>query len=50
MAVKRRRNTAEDRNASAVNLKETVVKLGHAAAAGQNVAGSITGRVIAIFH
>jgi hypothetical protein len=50
MGVKRWRNTAEDRTASAVILKVALVKLGHAAATSQKVAGSITDGFIGIFH
>jgi hypothetical protein len=49
MGVKRWRNTAEDRTASAVILKVALVKLGHVAATSQKVAGSITDGVIGIF-
>jgi hypothetical protein len=50
MGVKRWRNTAEDRTASAVILKVALVKLGHVAATIQKAAGSITDGVIGIFH
>jgi hypothetical protein len=49
MGVKRWRNTAEDRNALANILKVALVKLGHAAATSQKVAGSVTDGVIRIF-
>jgi len=49
MGVKRWRNTAEDRTASAIVLKVALVKLGHAAAASQKVAVLITDGVIGIF-
>jgi hypothetical protein len=50
MDVKRWRNAAEGRTATAVILKVALVKLGQVAATSQKVAVSITDGVIGIFH
>jgi len=50
MGVKRWRNTAEDRTESAIIPKVALVKVRHAAATTQKVAGSTTDGDIGTFH